>query len=301
VWTEARPLLGWRNHIASATASRRLNGLGSFRRALGTGQILVHFQPIVSAQDLRVCGAEALVRWQHPGLGLLAPRSFIPAIERSGMIGPLTRHVLERSIAECAGWRRRGRDVSVAVNLSARNLLDRSLPREIERILVHHGLSPAALQLEITESMIMSDPGRALLIVSRLKELGVRLSVDDFGTGYSSLSNLKRLPIDELKIDRSFVSLMARDESDRIIVRSTINLGHDLGLGVVAEGVEDEGTLRQLARMNCDLVQGYHVSRPMPSEAFGMWLDGQPQPASVVAPAWPEREAHVDAAAPARA
>jgi EAL domain-containing protein (putative c-di-GMP-specific phosphodiesterase class I) len=278
-------LRGLRNHIAGAAARRRLNGLGSFRRALCSGQILVHFQPIVSAIDLRVCGAEALVRWQHPGLGLLAPRSFIHAIERTGMIGPLTRHVLERSIAECAGWRRKGRDVSVAVNLSARNLLDMSLPREIEQILAHHGLCPGALQLEITESMIMSDPGRALSIVSRLKELGVRLSVDDFGTGYSSLSNLKRLPIDELKIDRSFVSLMSRDESDKIIVRSTINLGHDLGLGVVAEGVEDEPTLRQLARMRCDLVQGYHVSAPMPSEAFGRWLDARPQPVAAGAPA----------------
>jgi diguanylate cyclase len=272
-------LLGWRNHIAGATSRRRLSGLGNFRRALCAGQIVVHFQPIVSANDLRVCGAEALVRWQHPGLGLLAPRAFIHKVERTGMIAHLTRHVLERSIAECASWRRRGHDVSVAVNLSAKNLLDRSLPREVGRVLGHHGLCPAALQLEITESMIMSDPGRALSIIERLKDLGVRLSVDDFGTGYSSLSNLKRFPIDELKIDRSFVSLMARDQSDRIIVRSTINLGHDLGLGVVAEGVEDERTLRQLARMRCDLVQGYHVSAPMPCDAFGRWLDARPQAA----------------------
>ena len=256
-------------------------GLRSFRRALCNGQIVVHFQPIVSVDDLRVCGAEALVRWEHPGLGLLPPRNFIHTVERTGMIAPLTRHVLQASIAECAGWRCRGHDVSVAVNLSARNLLDQDLPREIELMLGHHELAPGALQLEITESMIMSDPGRALVTVTRLRDLGVRLAVDDFGTGYSSLSNLKRLPIDELKIDRSFVSLMSHDASDKIIVRSTINLAHDLGLGVVAEGVEDEDTLGQLAGMNCDLAQGFHVSPPMPSDAFTTWLDHQPDSAPV--------------------
>ena len=155
------------------------------------------------------------------------------------MIGPLTRYVLERAIAECAAWRKDGGELSVAVNLSVRNLLDRDLPREIERLLDAYGLPADALQLEITESMIMSDPDRAVATVTRLSALGVRMSVDDFGTGYSSLANLRRLPIDELKIDRSFVSPMLSDESDLIIVRSTINLGHDLGLKVIAEGVED--------------------------------------------------------------
>jgi EAL domain-containing protein (putative c-di-GMP-specific phosphodiesterase class I) len=257
-----------------------VDGLESFRHALCTGQIVVYFQPIVSAIDLQVCGAEALVRWHHPRLGMLAPRSFIHTIERTGMIGPLTRHVLERAITECAGWRRSGRDLAVAVNLSARNLLDETLPNEVERALADHQLWPEALQLEITESMIVSDPSRAVLTVRRLKELGARLSVDDFGTGYSSLSNLKRLPIDELKIDRSFVKAMLRHETDRIIVRSTINLAHDLGLGVVAEGVQDELTLRQLARMRCDLVQGYHVSEPLPADAFAQWLDSQPEAAA---------------------
>jgi EAL domain-containing protein (putative c-di-GMP-specific phosphodiesterase class I) len=192
--------------------------------------------------------------------------------------------VLERTIAQGAAWRRGGNELSVAVNLSVRNLLDRNLPAEIERLLDAYHLPAEALQLEITESMLMSDPERALAIVTQLSTLGVQFSVDDFGTGYSSLANLKRLPIDELKIDRSFVSPMLKDESDLIIVRSTINLGHDLGLRVVAEGIEDAPTLRRLARLGCDLAQGYHVSKPIPADAFTEWMqDKDPEPALRVA------------------
>ncbi len=222
---------------------RRLSVLSDMRHALASDEIVVHYQPIVDLDDLSVIGAEGLVRWQHPEHGLIPPGAFVQTVEQTGLIGPLTRHVLERSIAECANWRKSGRDLSVAVNLSVRNLLDRDLPREIERLLDTYGLPASALQLEITESMIMSDPDRAVATVTRLSALGVHMSVDDFGTGYSSLANLRRLPIDELKIDRSFVSPMLRDESDLIIVRSTINLGHDLGLRIIAEGVEDGATL----------------------------------------------------------
>ena len=255
---------------------RRLSVLSDFRRALQSEEIVVHYQPIVDLDDLQLRGAEGLVRWEHPELGLLAPGAFMQTIEQTGLIGPLTRYVLERSIAQCAAWRQGGQDLSVAVNLSVRNLLDRSLPHEIEHMLSTHGLPPSALQLEITESMIMSDPERALAIVTLLSDLGVRLSVDDFGTGYSSLANLRRLPIDELKIDRSFVTPMLNDESDLIIVRSTINLGHDLGLRIIAEGVEDEPTLARLALLGCDLAQGFHVSRPMPPQAFDDWM-GRPE------------------------
>jgi EAL domain-containing protein (putative c-di-GMP-specific phosphodiesterase class I) len=212
------------------------------------------------------------VRWQHPKFGLLPPAAFVSAVEQTGLIAQLTRHVLESSIGQCAKWRRGGRDLSVAVNLSARNLLDRDLPHAIEGILLANDLPPAALELEITESMIVSDPDRAIAILERLSELGIRLSVDDFGTGYSSLANLKRLPIDELKIDRSFVTAMLRDESDLIIVRSTINLAHDLGLTVTAEGVEDGLTLDQLALFGCDLAQGFEIGRPMPPVEFDRWL-----------------------------
>jgi diguanylate cyclase (GGDEF)-like protein len=255
---------------------RRLSVLSDIRHALTGDEIVVHFQPIVDLNDRTVRGAEGLVRWQHPEHGLVPPAAFVQTVEQTGLIGPLTRHVLERSIAECAAWRRDGRALSVAVNLSVRNLLDRDLPWEIERMLDSFGVPPDALQLEITESMIMTDPERALATLSRLSDLGVRLSVDDFGTGHSSLANLRRLPIDELKIDRSFVSPMLQDESDLIIVRSTINLGHDLGLRIIAEGVEDAPTLERLATLGCDSAQGYHLSRPMSGRAFSRWLEESP-------------------------
>ena len=255
---------------------RRLNVLSDIRHALAGDEIVVYYQPIVDLDDRTVRGAEGLVRWDHPEHGLIPPGAFVQTVEQTGLIGPLTRHVLERSIAECAAWRRDGRAMSVAVNLSVRNLLDRDLPREIERMLDSFGVPADGLQLEITESMIMTDPERALATLSRLSDLGVRLSVDDFGTGYSSLANLRRLPIDELKIDRSFVSPMLQDESDLIIVRSTINLGHDLGLRIIAEGVEDGPTLERLATLGCDLAQGYHLSRPMSGNAFSTWLEESP-------------------------
>jgi diguanylate cyclase (GGDEF)-like protein len=261
-------------------SKHRLGVLSGIRHALVQDEIVVHYQPIVDLDQGTVRGAEGLVRWQHPEHGLIPPGAFVQTVEQTGLIGPLTRHVLERSIAECAAWRKDGREMSVAVNLSVRNLLDRDLPMEIERLLYAYGLPPEALQLEITESMIMSDPDRALSTVTRLSGLGARLSVDDFGTGYSSLANLRKMPINELKIDRSFVSPMLHNESDLIIVRSTINLGHDLGLNVIAEGVEDSPTLEQLAVLGCDLAQGYHVSKPMPPDAFNDWLaETAPHPA----------------------
>jgi diguanylate cyclase (GGDEF)-like protein len=251
---------------------RRLNVLSEFRRGLDSDEIVVFYQPIMHMDGLRVHGAEALVRWQHPELGLLPPSDFMPLVEQTGLIGPLTRHVLERAVAQCAAWRRAGEELTVSVNLSVRNLLDPDLPSLIADLLKIYRLTPSALELEITESMLMSDPERSIVTLTRLSQLGVGLSVDDYGTGYSSLANLRRLPIDELKIDRSFVSPMLSDESDLIIVRSTINLGHDLGLKVVAEGVEDEATLLRLEKLGCDLAQGYHFSKPLPAEMFNKWI-----------------------------
>ena len=251
---------------------RRLSVLSDFRRALDADEIVVFYQPIMQMDGARVHGAEALVRWQHPDLGLLPPSDFMPIVEQTGLIGPLTRHVLERAVAQCAAWRQAGQDLTVSVNLSVRNLLDPELASLISDLLKIYRLTPSALELEITESMLMSDPDRSLVTLTRLSQLGVGLSVDDYGTGYSSLANLRRLPIDELKIDRSFVSPMLSDESDLIIVRSTINLGHDLGLTVVAEGVEDEATLHRLEGLGCDLAQGYHFSKPLPAEAFNKWV-----------------------------
>ncbi len=251
---------------------RQLSVLSEFRRALDSDEIVVFYQPIMHMDGTRVHGAEALVRWQHPDLGLLPPSDFMPIVEQTGLIGPLTRHVLERAVAQCAAWRHAGHDLTVSVNLSVRNLLDSDLSPLIADLLKIYRLTPEALELEITESMLMSDPDRSLVTLMRLSQLGVGLSVDDYGTGYSSLANLRRLPIDELKIDRSFVSPMLSDESDLIIVRSTINLGHDLGLKVVAEGVEDEATLHRLEKLGCDLAQGYHFSKPLPPEAFDKWI-----------------------------
>ncbi len=269
---------GWKRYAPELDhhSMRRLSVHSDFRRALAADEIVVHFQPIVELDQTRLRGAEGLVRWEHPQQGLLLPGDFIQTVEQTELIGPLTRHVLERSIAECAQWRAAGRPLTVAVNLSVRNLLDRNLPTTIERLLTAYHLPAAALQLEITESMLMSDPDRARAVVMRLSDLGVHLSVDDFGTGYSSLASLRALPLDELKIDRSFVSPMLREESDLIIVRSTINLGHDLGLRVIAEGVEDEPTLERLARLGCDLAQGYHLSRPMAPSAFTEWISDPP-------------------------
>jgi len=264
---------------------RKLSVLSEFRRALDSDEIVVFYQPIMHMDGTRVHGAEALVRWQHPELGLLPPSDFMPIVEQTGLIGPMTRHVLERAVAQCAAWRRAGQELTVSVNLSVRNLLDPELASLLGDLLTIYGLIPSALQLEITESMLMSDPDRSLVTLTRLSELGVGLSVDDYGTGYSSLANLRRLPIDELKIDRSFVSPMLSDESDLIIVRSTINLGHDLGLTVVAEGVEDEATLHRLEGLGCDLAQGYHFSKPLPAEAFNKWMGVQVGPPQQPRPA----------------
>jgi diguanylate cyclase (GGDEF)-like protein len=278
---------GFKCYVAEQNrhSMRRLSVLSDIRRALSGDEIVVHYQPIVDLDNRLVRGAEALVRWQHPEHGMIAPGAFVQSVEQSGLIGPLTRHVLEHAISQCAHWRQDGREMSVAVNLSVRNLLDRDLPRAIGRMLDTYHVPPSALQLEITESMIMTDPERALATVGRLTELGVRLSVDDFGTGYSSLANLRRLPIDELKIDRSFVSPMLTDESDLIIVRSTINLGHDLGLRIIAEGVEDAATLERLAVLGCDLAQGYHLGRPVDESVFHRWLTDRPRDAEVDSPA----------------
>jgi diguanylate cyclase (GGDEF)-like protein len=251
---------------------RRLNVLSEFRNALDAGEIQVFYQPIMRMDGTRVHGAEGLVRWQHPELGLLPPSDFIPIVEQTELIGPLTSYVLERAVVNCARWRRAGHDLTVSVNLSVRNLLDPDLASRIGKLLTRHRLVPEALQLEITESMLMSDPDRSLITLTALSQLGVGLSVDDYGTGYSSLANLRRLPIDELKLDRSFVSPMVSDENDLIIVRSTINLGHDLGLKVVAEGVEDEATLARLAALGCDLAQGYHFAKPLPAPDFEAFI-----------------------------
>jgi diguanylate cyclase (GGDEF)-like protein len=254
-------------------SATRLALLGELRRAIEEGQLVLHYQPKVHFRTGIVEGVEALVRWQHPERGLIFPDEFIPFAEHTTLIRPLAHFVLDHALRQCRAWRRSGLDVSVAVNLSVRNLLDLSLPDEVARLLSKWELPPGALDLEITESTIMAEPMRAMEVLTRLSEMGVGLSLDDFGTGYSSLAYLRRLPVDEIKIDKSFVLNMASDEDDASIVRSTIDLGHNLGLRVVAEGVENGQIWNQLARLGCDVAQGYYLSRPVPAERLSEWLE----------------------------
>jgi diguanylate cyclase (GGDEF)-like protein len=258
----------------------RLSMVSDFRRALEReNEIIVHFHPIVDLSTRTVHGAEALVRWQHPTLGLLQPGAFIEVVEQTGLMGPLTTTVLTSAIIKCAGWHAEGRELTVSVNLSVRNLHDPLLASQVDQLLARHGLPPRFLKLEITESMILSDPERALATVRELSDLGVRLAVDDFGTGHSSLANLRRLQVHELKIDRSFVTPMLSDESDMVIVRSTVDLGHALGLRVIAEGVEDRDTLERLGSLGCDRAQGHYFSVPVPAEEFINWIPSYEHPA----------------------
>jgi diguanylate cyclase (GGDEF)-like protein len=242
------------------------------RNGIAAGQIVLHYQPKIRMSDNRVVGVEALARWNHPERGLITPDNFIPLAEHTGLIRPLTQRVLEMAIDQCAAWRTRGFDLSMAVNLSPRNLVDHELPHQIQRMLDERGLHTGLLELELTEDSIMSDPRRAREILARLDEMGVWLAIDDFGTGYSSLAYLKQLPVTTLKVDRSFVSTMDRNEDDAVIVRSTIALGRNLGLRVVAEGVESGPVMDELRGLGCEEVQGYFVSRPVPAPALEDWL-----------------------------
>jgi diguanylate cyclase (GGDEF)-like protein len=243
----------------------RLRLLADLRTALGSEQLVLHYQPQVDLLTGRVETVEALVRWQHPTLGLLSPGEFVPLAERTGLIRPLTTHVLAQSLRQIARWRDRGLDVTVSVNLSARNLHDPHLSTQLSEALARHHLPASSLQLEITESSIMSDPDRAATVLRSLDDLGVRLAIDDFGTGYSSLAYLQRLPVAEIKIDQSFVYGMAERASDQVIVRSTIDLARNLGLTVTAEGVESEAALVLLRDAGCHSVQGYFISAALPA------------------------------------
>jgi diguanylate cyclase (GGDEF)-like protein len=248
---------------------RRLALAGALRQAIVDGEIILYFQPKADLQTGRIVGVEALARWQHPELGLVGPTEFVPIAEQTGLIGPLTSHVLDEALRQLREWNDEGLDLTVAVNLSARSFLDAQLALEIPRLLEGRGVEATRLELEITESMLMLDPGRAKATLDRLSAIGLSLSVDDFGTGYSSLANLKRLPVDGIKIDKSFVMDMAHDASDAAIVHSTIGLAHNLGLRVVAEGVENQESWRVLRDQGCDLAQGFHVSRPLPGPELG--------------------------------
>ncbi|MFD2092045.1 bifunctional diguanylate cyclase/phosphodiesterase [Blastococcus deserti] len=258
-------------------ASRdRLETLEQLRTALDTDQLDVHYQPKLELRTGAVIGVEALVRWDHPQRGLLSPDVFLPLAEQAGLMRRLALRVLERSLRDLCAWRAAGHDLSVAVNLSVSNLQDVALPGQVGMLLDAFGVPAACLILEITEDVLMADAARSQQVLTGLRRLGVRMSIDDYGTGYSSLSYLRALPVDELKLDRSFVSHLTRDERAAAIVRSTLQLSLDLGMRMVVEGVEDAATLAALRAWGCDYAQGYHIARPMPARQFLTWLAEQP-------------------------
>lgn len=251
---------------------RQIQLIRDLRRAAGNQQLSLAYQPKLDLRRAQVSQAEALLRWQHPQLGMVSPAEFIPLAERTGSIQQLTRWVVEESIRQLGQWNRRGMFVQLSLNISADDLGDDALALQVPQLLAVHDVTAEQLIFEITESAVMREPEAALKVLHRLREVGVSLSVDDFGTGYSSLAHLKRMPVQELKIDQSFVRNLDETSEDAVIVRSTIEMSHNLGLKVVAEGVEYEHSLRLLERWQCDTAQGYLISRPLPADAFEAWL-----------------------------
>lgn len=257
----------------------RLSLVNDLRRAIPHGELELYYQPKLNLDSLRVCHVEALVRWNHPQHGLIPPNDFVPLAEHSGLIRMLTDWVMHEVARQCAEWSQQGLDTGVALNLSAMDLSCGELPEVLNACLTKYQVDPARLILEVTESAVMRDAVYALEVLNRLRACGVKLAIDDFGTGYSSLSHLKRLPVNELKIDKSFVLTMAEDSDDAVIVRSTIELAHNMGLKVVAEGVEDARTLEMLHGFHCDVAQGYLISRPLPARQATEWLQQAGSPA----------------------
>ncbi len=286
--TEADTLL-WRANVATQDASstrgsfalytggqeqectRRLSLMGELRQAIEQNQLMLYCQPKVDIASRRVCGAEALVRWQHPVLGMLATMDFIKLAEHAGLITPLTHWMLGAAFSQSYIWHEAGLERPLSVNLSAHDLYHPQLIDRIKGLFSTWGIRPELIQFELTESALMKDPAGALETLTKLKKFGIRLFIDDFGTGYSSLSYLQKLPVDSIKIDQSFVMPMVTNNDSAVIVRSTIELGHNLNLEVVAEGVDNQAVWDLLATLKCDVAQGYLVSMPMPAEQFSQW------------------------------
>jgi diguanylate cyclase (GGDEF)-like protein len=251
----------------------RLSLLGDLHSAVDNEEFVLAFQPQICSRTGDVLSVEALSRWLHPRHGIVHPDVFIPLAENSGLINPLSRWGIDKAVETLRGWHDHGHDISMAFNVSARLLSDLDLPAYIADVLARHGVPAARLTVEVTESTIMADPKRALDVLGAIRDLGVSLAIDDYGTGYSSLSYLRRMAVDELKIDKSFVLQMGLDDNSAIIVRSTIELGHSLGLTVTAEGVEDLATYDELRALGADRLQGYYISRPLSPGAMEAWLN----------------------------
>ncbi len=273
-------------HSRDRTGRGRLGLLGDLQNAITAGELRLHYQPKADLRTGKLVGVEALLRWEHPTLGLVAPDDFMPLAEQTELMGPLTDHVVDLALRQCAEWRREGLQLPVAVNLSARNLHDLRFPSMVAARLAEAGLAASWLELEITENTVMADPTRSMDVLRELAELGVGLSIDDFGTGYSSLANLRDLPIGTVKIDRSFVTTMTTVRGDAVIVRSIIELARNLELKTIAEGVEDLAVWQLLRDLGCDAAQGYFLSRPLPAAEIPAWVAR----ADIPAPAAPVLE-----------
>lgn len=254
------------------STARRLDLIGALRQTISTGGFMLYYQPKVEMKTGIVHGVEALLRWQHPTFGFIPPDQFIPLAEQTGLIAPLTRWVLEAALRQCKDWLAAGIDLEVAVNFSMWDLRDPSLPATIGQMLTHYGIASRYLRVELTESAAMADPDHTLAVLQQLAAVGIRSSIDDFGTGYSSLAYLKRLLVNELKIDRTFVRHITEEGADQTIVRSTVEMAHSLGLKVVVEGVEDAASFQLLSELGCDTAQGYYLSRPLPPQELERWL-----------------------------
>ncbi|HUK57187.1 MAG TPA: PAS domain-containing protein [Nitrospiria bacterium] len=255
---------------------QRLALMAELHYAIEHNELRLYHQPIIDMKTRHTVAAEALVRWKHPLRGLIPPDQFILPAEQTGLIHPLTRWVMAAGMRQCKAWHEAGMELTVSVNLSARNLLDPKLPALVAEQLQSAGVNPGWMRFEITESAIMADPVHALDVLTKLHEMGIRLSIDDFGTGYSSLFYLQKLPVDTIKIDKSFIINMGRNQNDVVIVRSTIDLAHSLGLRAIAEGVETQDLWDRLSPMGCDAAQGYYISKPLPSEEFTRWIHESP-------------------------
>ena len=260
-----------------SAGSERVARKGELRRAISSGELLLHYQPKFDLASGTVTGVEALVRWQHPQHGLTFPDNFIPLAEKTGLIKSLTLEVLRLALSQCRLWLDTGMPLAVAVNISAINLQDPDFPAQVDGLLDEFLVPAGMLELEVTETAIMTDPLHAMENIARLSEMGVQVSIDDFGTGYSSMAYLKKLLVAKIKIDKSFVMDMHKDSNDAVIVRSAIDLGHNLGLKVVAEGVENQQAWDRLKAMGCDAAQGYHMSKPLPAQQFLQWYGNLPK------------------------
>jgi EAL domain-containing protein (putative c-di-GMP-specific phosphodiesterase class I) len=254
------------------TSVRLLTLNGELRKAIEDDRLSLSYQPKICAKTGKVLGVEALVRWTHPEQGNIPPDDFIGMAEQSGLIRPLTQWVLKTALMQGALWHSSGLRIGVSINISARNLLEEELPEVLAGMLRDSGMPADHVTLEVTESVIMTDPEAALEVITELSDLGVSISIDDFGTGYSSLGYLKKLPAREIKIDRSFVKDMDHEKDDAAIVASTIELAHNLGLSVVAEGVETEEIWQLLRKLGCDVAQGYLFSAPQPPDKITTWI-----------------------------